>query len=105
MGEYRCPVCERPEGELHKGGCKYDLGFEVDWHDCDDERQEEFEHDQMLLKHRYRALRGRAVRILAHAEEKRGRFLRWRRGTVSVRDFDRLETIFDEMESVRERIY
>ena len=38
MGMYRCPDCERPEGELHKGGCRFDEGSnEVDEHDRDDE--------------------------------------------------------------------
>lgn len=43
MGTHSCPDCYRPEGEMHKGGCRYDEGVNlVSWHDRDDELAAEY---------------------------------------------------------------
>lgn len=44
---YRCPDCERPQGEMHKSGCRFDEGTNlVDWSDRDDELQREWEAER-----------------------------------------------------------
>lgn len=136
MGPYICPDCFRPEGEMHKSGCRFDEGENlVDLYEHEWELQQAWEAEQLAeivitadatrfndalrnlerallrcnpivriaLRSRYKALFAEA-QALVDKTDRRGRFIWWHRGVMSVKDAEKLERIIDDMQAIRETL-